>query len=82
MSDELPIGWATAQPVRAKDNSPAIYRCVYGWNGNKSRLGRKNTRSSPSDFFRPYRSSPAAQSTPRATYSRNTGSRNVSSEWP
>ena len=34
MSDELPQGWRSFQPVRAKDNSPPIYR----WDSGRSKM--------------------------------------------
>ncbi len=41
MSDELPRGWAAAQPARAKENSPRIYPWVTRCVDDESRQGRK-----------------------------------------
>ncbi len=52
MSDELPKGWATTQPVRAKENSPRIHPWVARRVRNESRQGRKKMFAL-TRFFRP-----------------------------
>src|SRR6059036_1957676 len=42
---------SSGQPDRAKDNSPAIYRWVFGRNENESRQGRKNIGETARGFF-------------------------------
>ena len=53
MSDELPNGWMSVLPVRAKENSPRIYPWVAKCVGNKSRQGRQNPVLFSDVFFAP-----------------------------
>ena len=53
MSDELPQGWVTSQPGRAKDNSPPIHRWGIVREWHESRQGRKKMFGLSAAFFRP-----------------------------
>jgi hypothetical protein len=53
MIDELPNGSRSPQPVRAKENSPPIYRRDAGRVGHESRQGRKKKFGVSHAFFRP-----------------------------